>query len=587
MSEKIKIQCPGCSATLKITEKHFGKSFNCPSCQVEIRVRAAEPSEPAQQPIDLAAFSEPRPEQTRPLAPPKPMPTPPTEPNAGSYWKAAGSATQPQKFQPQSRAEKFKAANQRKKKKQEEDSEFGALFRVGGFMVILGLAGAVLPFVGLELKVGGPLVALFIGLVGCVLIAIALREQLVVAIGSAIGGAAILCVFCITSHYINYVDPNPVAQPQRPNAVAQNQNNNQQQNNRPPQNQLQNQNANNQPQKSRIERLIDDSSNRAALTLNPFRDLVAKTSNSANPTTNALTQNSTAPDNPFGNFAQPVDTTPAHSIPKSTESENTDSDPFAVDEPQKNAFGSIESDDTQTTQPDKKDIGNPFSVVESDDTAGDEANPFKVDPPDMKSATDEENPFQVQNPNDSSNSNRSPSLAGPRVVSKMTQKEEEELWEGRYRDGTQLERGKSLNGSLSGGLSMTQPVGKIQLIGKAMYDNRPVVGVALGKAVGRTMVYPIYEGDKQFSNEVRAPQGAYLAGLHIGFEEGALTGVQAVFANRSGRGLNMQSTVESEWLGKKPRRSLMKRLYSKDGMVHGITVFQKAASIWGVGLVVD
>jgi endogenous inhibitor of DNA gyrase (YacG/DUF329 family) len=52
MSEKIRISCPHCGATLKIASAHVGRTAPCPACQKPIAIRdpAAEPARPPDTP---------------------------------------------------------------------------------------------------------------------------------------------------------------------------------------------------------------------------------------------------------------------------------------------------------------------------------------------------------------------------------------------------------------------------------------------------------------------------------------------------------------------------------------------------------
>ena len=202
MSNKIRIKCPGCQATLQLAEELRGKQISCPKCHKQFRLpgmsikdvpMAIPIASEVEEPVPMArpiVGNDPPVERFR--GGPEISPAKPTGSVAatGSTAKTSTTSAADPKMSDwatTSDTEIYTASAatfEKEKGYVPEMSNFDSkLFSSGIPLLFVPLAAAVLPFLGLQIKflVGlgalAPLVGILFGLMGAVMIIIARRNQ--------------------------------------------------------------------------------------------------------------------------------------------------------------------------------------------------------------------------------------------------------------------------------------------------------------------------------------------------------------------------------------------------------------------------
>lgn len=152
--------CPGCNQQVNIPDELLGKQIRCSSCQTVFIVQAPQPapglSDFASMPLPQASFSSALPRQSEEIA---------WRPSHQSGFQGSNYGSSPA---PKRRAES-RASNS------DEEESTSALAQFGILLIVVGIVGMILPLFGYELvrlRRLGPVGGGFIGLAGCVFVAI-------------------------------------------------------------------------------------------------------------------------------------------------------------------------------------------------------------------------------------------------------------------------------------------------------------------------------------------------------------------------------------------------------------------------------
>ena len=132
---------------------------------------------------------------------------------------------------------------------------------------------------------------------------------------------------------------------------------------------------------------------------------------------------------------------------------------------------------------------------------------------------------------------------------------------------------------------VTQAAGRNTVFGNAIYGQLPIHGIDVdGKGNAPELFVPIADGP-EFDDTLAWDENFFLVGFNVNIE-GAVLGVQGVFAPFENEQLNMEHQVVGPWYGRPPAGNKMQSVSSYGNPVYGVVVYRDKLDIVGLSLVV-